>query len=1057
MRDVTASGGERRWTAVVMADMAGSTAITERIGAEKAYQMLTRLIAMAVQAVEAEGGTALTFGGDSLLASFGAPVAVEEASLRACRAALAFQAALAVEADALEKRFGIRPKFRIGISGGMVVVGHMGPNAGMDLNIMGQPVNAASRLQELAEPGQILLSDAVFEQVAGEVEVSDLGPQPLKGIAGKAHVFALHSTLDASARFAGRIRRGLVDMVGRRDQLRTLRRLIGQDTLGWQMILVEGPPGIGKSRLLHDFRLSLQGERRVYQGQCRAGSQAPYQPLADILTAAAQIAPHEGTDAVISGLRAILGDEIALDPLRHVLSPGKDMVASNADSNFALALRETLREALTRLFDLAPSLLVIEDAHWIDGSSRSVIEALLRQNPTGLRACPLLLTTRPEGAAQWAQIQPAQTILLASLTPTETSDLASRRLRNAQLSPGLAKLLFEKSEGNPLFIEEISRYLGSIDALLETTSGLAIRPGAGADLAGGNLQHLVMARVDALPAALRQTLRFAAVEGRRFSQAVLETAEQGRDLTADLAIAADQGLIEATPGGVPGQWHFRHALLRDAIYGSLLEDSRRPMHAIVAAAVERQHATQLEEVCETLAYHYNAAGRPDHAAPHLIRSAQKALQVYDLDEVDRVALLLRDMLRSDPDVMDQAKLDRIVVIWLEALNFKGDFARAIEVGAEFLPKLRAGGNERAVEIALSHYATALTHARDYAQAIELALHGIAQATSRGDAMSAVWLHLPLLRAYEETNALAHEDFVALANRTLQQAEILGETRLQMQVIYLQAAHYRSQGKVNRARERNDALHDFAIAQNDKRGQGFAAWSQVLLYQIAEETELAVQLAEDSLPLTLPGTADAHVLLSLWTANMVLGPNPMAARDTLDDMIALSRKYLDHNIIQGMELMDAIYHLRLGKVHIGWSRLCKVLEETHAGGNMVFSRYFHLVRAEILLKLGGLMKELPPAADLPDRRIKPAPKPGLRDIATVLKLRLRARRLAKADLAYFRAHFKGDSSGVMEARALVCESLLLRDKTARRTGLQRAALLAKTEGMTLLHRRIMAQL
>ncbi len=1056
MRDISELGGERRWTAVLMADMAESTAITEQIGNEKAYQLLTRLIAMAVTAVKAEGGTALTFGGDSLLAAFGAPVAVEDASLRACRAALSFQAAIAQSSDAIEQRFGVRPQFRIGISGGMVVVGHLGPDAGMDLNIMGQPVNAVARLQELAQPGQILLTDTMFEQVAGEVDTTDLGPQSLKGIAGRPHVFALHKTLDAKVRFAGRIRRGLVDMVGRRAQLTALRDAVTTAPPGWQMALVEGPPGIGKSRLLHDLRLSLQNERQVFQGQCRYGSQAPYQPLIDILLAVSQVHPAEGPEAVLAGLGQVLGDDLDLEPLRHVIAPAASVADMATASNVALALRETLKQALTRLYVTTPCLVVIEDVHWIDGSSRSLLVDLMRQTESAI-SCPFLLTSRPEGAQVWAQNDLGITLQLQALTQEETRDLASRRVRSADLAPSLIKRLFETSEGNPLFIEEIMRYLGAIDALMDSPLGLIIRPGVAVDLASGNLQHLVMARVDALPAPMRQTLRFAAVQGRQFSQTVLETAEQGQDLTPHLAEAADRGLIEPEPGGAPGQWRFRHALLRDAIYGSLLEDSRLRMHRIIGQAIETANTDHLDEVCEALAFHFDTADDPARALPYLIQSARKALQVYDLTDVDRLLLLVRDRLRRDPALIDQAKLDRMVVIWLEAMSFKGDFARAIEVGREFLPKLRAGGNERAIEIAVSHYATALTHTRDYPQAIELAQNGIAQAQKRGDDMSAAWLHLPLLRAYEETSSVSHATFSALAEDTLRKAESLGETRLKMQIIYLQAAHFRSIGKMTLARERNNALRDCAISEKDKRGQGFAAWSQTLLYQVVEENEAAVALAEASMSLTLPGTADKHVLMSLWAANTVLGKNPVAARATLDQMLALARTYLDFNIIQGNSLIDAIYHLRLGKVTIGWARLCAVVDDTRNSGNVAFSRYFHLVRAEILLKVAGLMKEPPPGSGYPDRSVVPAPKPGLGDTVTLIKLRLKARRMAVADLAYFRANFHGDGTGVHEARALTCEALLTRDPVLRAASLRRAALLADEEGLAILKRRIEAQL
>jgi hypothetical protein len=629
-------------------------------------------------------------------------------------------------------------------------------------------------------------------------------------------------------------------------------------------------------------------------------------------------------------------------------------------------------------------------------------------------------------------------------------------LRNAELAPEFVQVLLEKSEGNPLFIEEILRYLGSADALIESPRGLTMQPGAERDLAGGNLQHLVLARVDALPAEMRQTLRFAAVQGRQFSQAVLEAVEQGEDLSPHLAEAADRGLIEPTPGGKRDDWRFRHALLRDAIYGSLLEDTRFPMHQIIGTAIETLNADRIDEVSETLAYHFDAAQLPERAAPYLIQSARKALQVYDLNEVDRLLLIVRNMLHKNPTVIPQSKLDRMVMIWLEAMNFKGNFARAIEVGQEFLPLLRAGGNERAVEIAVSHFATALAHARDYPQAIELALSGIEQAKKRGDEMSAAWLHLPLIRAYEETNALSHAAFMEMTDQTLRQAEALGETRLKMQIIYMQTAQYRSVGKTRLALKSNLALREFAISMNDKRGQGFAAWSQTLLHQIAEEHEAAVKLAEETMPLTLPETADSHVLISLWAANIVLGRNPEAARATLDDMILLARQYQDYNIIEGNELIDAIYYLRLGKIAVGWNKLCTVLENTKKSGNIVYCRYFHLVRAEILVKLAGLMKEPPNGPDYPDRSVVPKPRLGLKDIATVLKLRLKARRMALTDLAYFRANFQSDGKGLLESRALTCEALLSRNRTQREQGLRRAADLAREEGLANLEYRIKAQ-
>lgn len=1054
MRDITASGGERRWTAVMMVDMAGSSTITGKIGAEKAYQMMAQLIGYAVAAVERHGGAALTFGGDSLLASFGAPVACEDASLQACRAALDFQDELRRNEAAIEHRFGVTPHFRVGVSGGTVVVGHMGPNAGMDLNIMGQPVNAASRLQEMARPGQILISDSIFEQVEGEVDCLSLGPRTLKGIADKITVFSLSGLADNAGRFAGRVRRGLVTMVGRTEPRRKLAKVLTGTEPGWHVALLTGAPGIGKSRLLHETYSQLRSDKRFFVGQCRSGTALPYKPITEILIAASGQRPDAAPDEILRGLKETLGD-IDLTAFGELLKPRREIGFDSSESNFATALRQSLATCLVRLCEQSPTVLVIEDMHWIDVPSHALISELLRQRPAA--AAAFLMTTRPEGADPWTAAAQKNVIALTPLTHNETEELARLRVGNAALRPDLSRLLFTKSEGNPLFAEEIMRYLGATDALEETEDGIALRPGKGEDLAGGNLQHLVMARVDALPIPLRQMLRYASVIGRQFPQAVLQQISPGIPAAEGLKEAAARGLIEVDRSGGEQAWRFTHGLLHDAIYGSLLEDSRIPMHAIVGRAMETVCTGRLDEFCETLAYHFSQAGDDRRAAPYLIATARKALQLYDLSEVDRLLTIVEVMLRDAPDLIAWDDFDAMAVIWLEALIFKGNFARVIQIGDRLLPRLHASGGQAATEIAISHVATALTHAREYETAIAIAKQGIAQARARGDELGAAWLHLPLLRAYEETGLMAPDAFQDLAAEVLETARRHGAVRIQMQVIYLQGASYRSLGKVGRARERGNALRTFADEQNDMRALGFACWSDALMLAVSDEVEEAIKLTEQGLAMSIPDTADAHVILSIWCSVVVLTSDPCRAAERLEKVLNIAGVYGDRNLIEGLGVIRAVMLLRTGRIAAGWEQLCAAIDQIDEGGHIGFSCYFHLLRAEILLTIAGVMKTAPIDDSAPDRRVKPAPRPGLKDLGTLLRLRFKARSIIRADMAFFRRKFRGDGTGAVEARALVCEALLNPDKTERRKTLLQARQLAQDENLPNFIKKLDAQL
>ena len=240
--------GERRWAAVLFADMAAFTSASEALGAESVYHLVRRIIPLANASIESRGGHVLEYAGDSILAIFGAPIALENASLKACEAALALQQVIGAEADSFTRDFRIAPRFRIGISGGEVVLGHMGLQRKLDLKVAGEPVNLAARLQALAGEGEVWISDSVFQQVEGFVDATSLGNRPVKGLTRAQHLYRLDCLSGGETKFAGLQRRGTVRLVGRSVELERLKAAVCGCAAGLQVITLSGPPGIGKSR-----------------------------------------------------------------------------------------------------------------------------------------------------------------------------------------------------------------------------------------------------------------------------------------------------------------------------------------------------------------------------------------------------------------------------------------------------------------------------------------------------------------------------------------------------------------------------------------------------------------------------------------------------------------------------------------------------------------------------------------------------------------------------------------------------------------------------------------
>ncbi|HEY1860455.1 MAG TPA: adenylate/guanylate cyclase domain-containing protein, partial [Gemmataceae bacterium] len=459
---VDAPQGERRQITVLFADMAGYTAVSEQLGEEGAYELIQPIYTIMADAVRELGGTVQDFTGDGIMALFGVPKALEDAPLRACRASLLIQQRLAEAMPTMETRFGFRPQMRIGINSGPAVVGRVGAGGAARVTAIGDTVNLASRLQTLAKPGTVLLSDATNQLVEGLVATDFLGAYGVKGKSEAQRVFRLDGVNEGATRFGASVRRGLTAFVGRDQELDRLEGCALEALSGVRVVDVVGEPGMGKSRLLHEFRQRIDRKRfSLLSGGCSPdGRQAAFLPFIEVVRSSFQIqAGTTQTDAarqLEAGLTTLTLDSaenrgLLLNLLG--LSAPEGALAGLDAVMIGLRTRDLLLRLLTSRCWLKPTMLLLEDLHWIDSAS----EDLLARSAELEKQLPLLIVCshRPEYQPQWLP-RDATTIPLAPLSTRATSDIVKSRLGQDTPPAALLEFVAERAGGNALFAEEIA-------------------------------------------------------------------------------------------------------------------------------------------------------------------------------------------------------------------------------------------------------------------------------------------------------------------------------------------------------------------------------------------------------------------------------------------------------------------------------------------------------------------------------------------------------------------------------------------------------------------------
>ncbi|MDJ0923445.1 MAG: adenylate/guanylate cyclase domain-containing protein [Acidimicrobiia bacterium] len=662
---------ERRVVTALFCDVVGSTSLAETMDPEDWAEIVNEVVAGMVVCIERYGGTVAQFAGDSILAIFGAPAAHEDDPYRAVRAGLDIIANVGRGSD-----YAVDISVRAGIHTGLVVVGDL--TAG-DLNVyaaLGDTTNVAARIQALAEPGSLLVSEDTHRLVANDVVVRELGPVEMKGKKEPVAVFEIRDARDVSSR-----RRGIPGfespMVGRAAELAQLVEMVGYSQAGSGRVgVIVGDPGVGKSRLvaeLHDVVVGIGGARWVL-GRCAAYDQhRPYHLAASIVLALAGVTESDDPEVISKALEDIAQpafgeDSASLGHLLQLLGLADGHPDDDPD-----VLHKQYDQALFHLLSATaavsnPLVLVCEDVHWADASSAELLAGLLeriRQTTT-----TLIIVTRPERQSHgWemvvtrAERELGEAFVESKLQPLddrESRQLVANLLEIESLPADVRALVLSRTEGNPFFIEEVVRML--VDRGLIEKQG--DRWVASAEISTldvpETLHGLLASRIDSLPAEVRRVARIAAVIGRRFEARLLNAvlSKTGEDpVPAELNTLEARGVVKLVAVQPELAFSFRHALIHDVAYESILRKERRSLHAQVGAALAVLYNDRLEEHAPTLARHYEEAGDHDEAVRYLVMAGGTARARHAMPESHRFYSRALELIETDPDSPAGQRID----------------------------------------------------------------------------------------------------------------------------------------------------------------------------------------------------------------------------------------------------------------------------------------------------------------------------------------------------------------------------------------------------------------
>jgi class 3 adenylate cyclase/tetratricopeptide (TPR) repeat protein len=630
--------GERKQVTVLFADIKGSLELLSDRDPEEARKLLDPVLERMMEAVHRYEGTVNQVMGDGIMALFGAPLAHEDHAVRACYAALAMQQAIHRYTAEVRRNHGIEVQIRVGLNSGEVVVRAIGSDLRMDYSAVGQTTHLAARMEQLATPGSTRLTAETLRLAEGFVQVVPIGPIPVKGLSAPVDVFELAGPSATRTRLQAAAARGLTRFVGRGQELVHLRQALDKAAgCHGQVVAVVGEPGVGKSRLLWEFIHShrTQDWLVLESSSVSYGKASAYLPVIDLCKSYFRI---EARDDARSIREKVTGKLLTLDESFRAMVPAfLSLLEVPSDDAAWDALdpgqrrRRTvdgLRRMLLRESQIQPLCLVFEDLHWVDAETQGLLDALVEGLPTA--RILLLVNYRPEYGHGWGGKTYYSQLRLDPLPPESAEELLRSLLGEDDDLEPLKRLLVKRTEGVPFFLEESVRTLVETGALAGERGGYRLGRPFDTIQVPTTVQAILAARIDRLPPEDKTLLQTAAVIGKDVPFAILEAISDTSEETLRHGLArllASEFLYE-TALFPELEYTFKHALTQEVVYGGLLQERRRVLHARIVRAFETLYPGRAGEQTSWLVLHAFRGEVWDRAVAYLRGSDLPTLDGY---------------------------------------------------------------------------------------------------------------------------------------------------------------------------------------------------------------------------------------------------------------------------------------------------------------------------------------------------------------------------------------------------------------------------------------------
>jgi class 3 adenylate cyclase/tetratricopeptide (TPR) repeat protein len=659
--------GERKQVTVLFADVKGSMELAEQVDPEEWHKILDRFFQILSDGVHRFEGTINQYTGDGIMALFGAPIAHEDHAQRACYAALRLGEELRRYAAELRAGRGLNFSVRMGLSSGEVIVGKIGDDLRMDYTAQGHTVGLAQRMEQLAEPGRAYLTEHTARLVEGLFRLGDLGMFTVKGVHDPLRVYELMGVGPLRTRMEVSVRRGLMRFVGRQDEMEQLRRAWESAKGGHgQIVAVMGEPGVGKSRLFYEFKVPVQAQGLVLEAfSVSHGKAHAYLPLIDLLKSYFRIGLE---DDERRRQEKINGKVLTLDRKLEDALPYLFSLLGATDPTFSLAQMdaqirrqrtlEAVKRVLVRETLNQPMVVIFEDLHWIDGETQAFLEVLSEAVATARLL--LLVNYRPEYRHGWGSKTYYRQLRLDPLGKDEAEELLTALLgagavREPPLQP-LKRLIIEKTEGNPFFMEEVVQGLWEEGVLSGERGRYRLEKAATELHIPATVQGVLAARIDRLPANEKEFLQILSVIGKEFPLGLLRqvTGHAEGELYHLLSHVQAGEFVYEQPAFPEPEYTFKHALTQEVAYQSVLLEKRKLLHERTAQAIEGLYEYRLDEHYGELAHHYSRTDNVRKAVEYLHLSGQQALERSAYDEAARQLDRGLELLAAQPDTRERA-------------------------------------------------------------------------------------------------------------------------------------------------------------------------------------------------------------------------------------------------------------------------------------------------------------------------------------------------------------------------------------------------------------------